>query len=218
MTNGNGKVRDVYRCPHCRGLNEAVRNDWCLCTGGDQTLVCGRCHRCFCDAPTAWKLEFWTVASDALSARRREERMARDAFAPDGRDVVRPVILVIDDDRLVHAIVERVLADFQGTVLHALDGRTGLQVAQRVHPEVVVTDALLPGLDGRELARTLKSDAGTAHVKVVIMTALYKGARYRNEALSEFRADEFIEKPVSAARLRTVISALVDWPGAVAVA
>jgi CheY-like chemotaxis protein len=66
----------------------------------------------------------------------------------------------------------------------------------------VLTDALLPKLDGREIALRLKSDPATRAIKVVVMTALYKGTRYRIEAINSFGVDEYIEKPVDPGRLR----------------
>lgn len=114
----------------------------------------------------------------------------------------RPAILVIDDDRTIHKLVERVLQNFPGTILHAHDGVEGLRMAREIRPELVLTDALLPKLDGREIALRLKSDPATRVIKVVVMTALYKGTRYRIEAINSFGVDEYIEKPVDPARLR----------------
>ena len=114
----------------------------------------------------------------------------------------RPTILVIDDDRTVHKLVERALHDFSGTLFHAYDGVEGLRIAGELRPELVLTDALLPKLDGREVALRLKSDPATRAIKVVVMTALYKGSRYRIEAINSFGVDEYLEKPVAPAHLR----------------
>ncbi len=114
----------------------------------------------------------------------------------------RPAILVIDDDRTVHKLVERALQNFPGTLLHAHEGVEGLRMARELRPELVLTDALLPKLDGREIALRLKSDPATRAIKVVLMTALYKGTRYRIEAINSFGVDEYIEKPVDPTRLR----------------
>lgn len=119
-------------------------------------------------------------------------------------DIRRPAILVIDDDQTVHMLVERALHAFHGTLLHAHDGAEGLRMARELRPEVVLTDALLPKLDGREVALRLKSDPATRAIKVVVMTALYKGTRYRIEAINSFGADAYIEKPVPPTRLRTL--------------
>jgi DNA-binding response OmpR family regulator len=105
-----------------------------------------------------------------------------------------------------------VLAGFSGTLLHAYDGDAGLRMALQVRPELVITDALLPKIDGREIARSLKSDPATSSMKVVVITAVYKGPRYRAEAFRDYLVDDFIEKPVSAGKLRTVINAMLPIP------
>jgi CheY-like chemotaxis protein len=208
---------NLYRCYHCVHLNDASRNEWCLCTGGEHTLVCRACRQCFCTAPKAWRLDFWRLTTTEAAARRRDHRAA----SPKAHDGLpeRPVILLVDDDPIVHAIAGRVLeaSGFAGTLLHAHDGRSGLEIAQRVVPELVLTDALLPLLDGRDIARTLKSDRRTAHIKIVVMTALYKGVRYRLETLRDYLADRFLEKPVTAETLRSVVAELLPGrPEAVA--
>lgn len=206
--------RKGYRCHHCEAVNDDAHVEWCLCTGGDHTLVCAHCRKCFCDAPAAVRQDFWRVATPELVARRRSHRNTRELALAAEAVPLRPAILLVDDDPIVHAVVTRVLAGsgFAGTLLHAHDGRAGLQLAQSVLPDLVLTDALLPKLDGRDLARTLKADPATAHIPVAIMTALYKGVRYRIEALRDYHADRFLEKPVSAETLRTVVAELLPVP------
>ncbi len=200
---------DVYRCHACAAMNVAADSDWCLCTGSERTLVCGKCGRCFCDAPAAWKRDFWRNASPGLAERRKG--MIGEVPLPQVVEIcpVRPVILLIDDDKVVHAVVPRVLAGFHGTLLHAYDGAEGLLMAQTVKPDLVITDALMPKIDGRELSHLLKNSSETCRTKVVVMTAVYKGAHYKAEAIRKFEVDEFLEKPINADRLRQVIESLI---------
>jgi CheY-like chemotaxis protein len=116
----------------------------------------------------------------------------------------RPVVLIVDDDNIVHSIVTRVLSGFSGTVLHATDGLSALKMARLLPPDLVITDALLPKLDGRELAKALKSEEDTKNCKVVVMTGLYKAPRYRFEALSNFLADEYLHKPVAPGKIKAL--------------
>ena len=120
------------------------------------------------------------------------------------------MILIVDDDRIVHFIVNRTLAPFRVNIVHARDGKEGLDMAKDLRPDLVITDALLPNLDGRELTRTLKNDPSTEGLRVVVMSGLYKGLRYRNEALQTFRADDFLEKPVSPKNLIACVSRFID--------
>jgi CheY-like chemotaxis protein len=114
-------------------------------------------------------------------------------------------MLVVDDDSVIHAILIRLLASFPGTVLHARDGHQALAIARRAKPDLLLTDALLPGVDGRVVAKTLKLEAPTSAMRIVVMSGLYKGIRYRNEAFREFHADAYLDKPVTAASLAEVI-------------
>ena len=213
MTLINVSKGDVYRCHACSILNLSSECEWCLCAGAEQTLVCGGCGSCFCDAPGAWKSEFWDNASAELQDRKRSDRPTA-TLSLAGQTATRPVILLIDDERIVHSIVSKLLAGFSGTLLHAYDGDAGLRMARQVRPEIVIADALIPKIDGREIARRLKSDPATRSMKVVVITALYKGPRYRAEAFRHYLVDEFIEKPLSGAGLCTVINAMLPMPPA----
>jgi CheY-like chemotaxis protein len=112
-------------------------------------------------------------------------------------------ILIVDDDRVIHSIITRALP--HRTLLHAYDGEEGLRIARDARPQLILTDALLPRKDGRELALAVKQGEDTAHIKVVVMTALYKGIRYRNEAIRDFMVDDYVEKPLSATMLRQLV-------------
>ena len=116
-------------------------------------------------------------------------------------------VLVVDDDRSVHAIVGRILEKMDATVIHAFDGAEALKIARTTPVDLIITDALIPRLDGRELAKIIKSDPELSSTRVVVMTALYKGARYRMEALHTFLADDYIEKPVSVPKLQSIFEA-----------
>lgn len=121
----------------------------------------------------------------------------------------RPTVLIVDDDKLVRLIATKALADADLNVVDAADGVTALQMAQELVPDLVITDALLPRLDGRELARRIKSDPALSKTKVVVITALYKGTRYKNEAIREFLVDDYLEKPLTPAKLRWIVARML---------
>jgi CheY-like chemotaxis protein len=202
-----------YSCPHCGAVNSLAEATWCSCITSQGSLVCKSCGRCFCDAPQAWRNNFWATNSTLL--REREGRSASRAIAQpaDGNfEVRRPFLLIVDDDKIVRMVTARAFASWPGTVLHAADGQEALQLATELHPDILITDALLPKLDGRELARTLKSNPDTAHCKIIVMTGLYKGRRYRSEALAQFQVDEYLEKPVKPDVLRSIAWKLAGLP------
>jgi CheY-like chemotaxis protein len=194
----------AFECASCHAVNDSMTAEWCSCVSARSTLVCSACNRCFCEAPSLWRTQFVKSGAGSVYLQREQQRKGIKAVAATPAEVIRrPLILVIDDDRVVHLIADRVLAQFGGTVLHAEDGLRGLSMARQTRPDLVITDALLPKLDGRELALLLRSDP-ESHCRIVVMTALYKGRRYRDEAYKTFQVDEYLEKPISAPTLRRV--------------
>jgi CheY-like chemotaxis protein len=116
-------------------------------------------------------------------------------------------LLVVDDDKFVQLLAREGLSQ-QFDVTVAKDGLEGLALARASHPDVVVTDALMPGLDGRQLCLSLKSDPATDDIRVVIMTSVYRHPRHESEAIRHFRADAFLRKPVTVSQLSRAVESL----------
>lgn len=92
------------------------------------------------------------------------------AAAPLGID--RAVVLVVDDAPDALRLMRATLEAAGATVLVALDGEQALLSAGEITPDLVLMDAIMPGLDGFETTRRLKSDAALRHVPVIFMTGL----------------------------------------------
>ena len=105
-------------------------------------------------------------------------------------------MLVVDDAPVNVALLEHLLSRDGHTVLTAADGREALSIVERERPEVVLTDVLMPGLDGHELCRAIKSNPATCLTPVVLVTSLQS----RDERLKGINAgaDDFLIKPVEA--------------------
>ena len=90
-------------------------------------------------------------------------------------------------------------------VATAGDGLEGLRVAIAVQPHVVIADAIMPKMDGRELCQLLKSQEKTSHIKVVLLT------RNSGETRGEpgLNPDEILRKPVPFEVLRTSLTNLL---------
>ncbi len=80
-----------------------------------------------------------------------------------------------DDERTILRLATIVLGDLGYTVLTANDGAEALNLARAVRPDLVLTDALMPKMDGREVCKRLKSDPQTSSIKVIIMTVRLHG-------------------------------------------
>lgn len=80
-------------------------------------------------------------------------------------------ILLIDDHATVRSLIETMLALRGYQVLHALDGKIGLELARQERPDLILLDVMMPGLDGFEVCRRLKADQATATIPVIFLSA-----------------------------------------------
>lgn len=84
---------------------------------------------------------------------------------------VRKCVLVVDDDEGMQKTIKRILLNSGFSVLSAMTGERGIQVAKLQKPNLIILDVLLPGMKGREVCKTLKGDAATKDIPVVFLTA-----------------------------------------------
>jgi len=80
------------------------------------------------------------------------------------------LVLIVDDVPDNLAVLHDALDESGYTVLIATNGEQALQRAAQARPDIVLLDAMMPGIDGFEVARRLKADAATAHIPIVFMT------------------------------------------------
>jgi len=104
-------------------------------------------------------------------------------------------VLVVDDEPEIRMLVERTLRAQGYEVETAADGEDGLAKVQARPPDLVLLDAMLPKMHGFEVARRLRSDPRTRPVPIVMMTAIYRGWRFAQDAREAYGAQDYIEKP-----------------------
>jgi CheY-like chemotaxis protein len=154
--------------------------------------------------------KFWSCAPQDLCRRRFAEKSASfdPGPLPDPRSAKRPLILVADDERVILRLASKFLQGLGYTVLTARDGNETLRIAREHLPDVLLTDALMPKMDGREVCKRLKSAPETSGIKVIIMTSAYTAPKYKTEALTAYRANEYITKPVDFKLLEALLKKL----------
>ncbi|MBP7767737.1 MAG: substrate-binding domain-containing protein [Prevotella sp.] len=133
------------------------------------------------------------------------EQHLSDVVATDDND--KPEVLVIDDNDDVRAYVRTLLKD-RCHVIEARDGKSGLTLARKTVPDLVVCDVMMPVMDGLEFTRQLKADTATSHIPVILLTA-----RTLDEQQAEgyaTGADSYITKPFSGKVLLTRIDNLLN--------
>jgi signal transduction histidine kinase/CheY-like chemotaxis protein len=119
-------------------------------------------------------------------------------------------ILVVDDNaddrKLLRYNLEK---HCNGTVLEALDGREGLDMARAHQPDLIISDALMPRMDGFEFLRAVKLDSQLSSVPFVFHSAVYTGVKDKELALS-LGAEAFIAKPMEPEKLWDELAAILQ--------
>lgn len=118
----------------------------------------------------------------------------------------KPIALVVEDNADVAAFIEHVLED-QFNVAHAYDGLEGLSKAHEIVPDIIITDLMMPEINGYELCKKIRADELINHVPLVIVTARSTD-KDRLEALS-VGADAFLVKPFNNDELRALAENLL---------
>jgi len=108
---------------------------------------------------------------------------------------VKPRILVVDDEPEAVELVEFNLKQAGYAVTTAADGAEALKKARSQPPDLVVLDVMLPEMDGFEICKTLRLDATTAKVPIIMLTA--KAAEIDRVLGLELGADDYLTKPYS---------------------
>ncbi|MBM3285723.1 MAG: response regulator [Candidatus Aminicenantes bacterium] len=118
-------------------------------------------------------------------------------------------IAILDDDPVTLAILEKALAAQERTIFKARNGLEGYGLISREKPDLVVTDLLLPHIDGFELCRRIRNDPVLAGTKIILISAVYKGFYFRKDIL-ESGADAFAEKPLDIEFLKKTARRLLE--------
>lgn len=125
----------------------------------------------------------------------------------DEYDSSKPSVLVIDDNEDIRSYVHGLLHS-EYTVIEAADGSEGIRKAMKYVPDLIISDVMMPGIDGIECCRRLKSELQTCHIPVILLTAC---------SLDEQRiqgydggADSYISKPFSSQLLMARVRNLID--------
>lgn len=115
-------------------------------------------------------------------------------------------ILIIDDNKELLWMLKDILSD-EYTILTAENGEEGLELLKQSTPDLIITDIMMPKIDGITLTRQLKSNKHTVHIPLVILSA--KNTTDEKIEGIESGADAYIPKPFNTQYLRTIIRQLI---------
>lgn len=118
----------------------------------------------------------------------------------------RALILVVERNPSVQRLEKFFLEQAGYTVEFATDGVAALERARELKPKILITEILVPKLDGLSLCRALKTDPSTRSIRVLIFSHLHAEERAR-----EVEADAFLVKPLNEQLLIDTVEKLIDW-------
>ncbi len=125
----------------------------------------------------------------------------------------KPVVLVVEDNAPIRSYIQTSLAkDYQ--VITAANGKEGLEKALKAIPDLVVSDVMMPEMNGIAMCKCLKNDVRTSHIPVVLLTA--KDTLSDKEEGYDSGADSYLTKPFSAKLLRTRLRNIMEMRRALA--
>jgi len=129
--------------------------------------------------------------------------------SPDLPENGRAIILVVDRDPHIRELESHFLNQAGYSVGFAQDGDGALEQARKILPDVIITEILVPTLDGLNLCRRLKADPLTREIAVVIFSILAAAGRAR-----EAGADAFLRKPLAEHQLVDTVRELLQMRSA----
>jgi DNA-binding response OmpR family regulator len=117
-------------------------------------------------------------------------------------------VLIVEDNAELRQFMSATIQENKFTVLTAADGLEALQLAMKFVPSLVLTDLMMPRMNGMELTKKLKEDERTSHIPIILLTA-------KNESQSRLGAlrtgaDDYLTKPFSPDELLARITNLIE--------
>lgn len=130
-----------------------------------------------------------------------------DNLNPQDSDQSKPLLLVIDDNRDILQLITGLLQD-DYNIICAPDGQKGVRLAARYIPDLIITDVMMPVMDGMECCRIIKNEISTSHIPILMLTACsLDEQRTQGYACG---ADSYLPKPFNAAVLKARCNNLID--------
>jgi two-component system alkaline phosphatase synthesis response regulator PhoP len=116
-------------------------------------------------------------------------------------------VLVIDDEKDLLELVRYNLEKERFDVICTADGQSGLEIASKHRPDLIVLDLMMPGIDGLEVCRKLRADSRTNRIPVIMLTA--RATEADRVVGLELGADDYVTKPFSPRELVARVKAIL---------
>jgi signal transduction histidine kinase/DNA-binding response OmpR family regulator/ligand-binding sensor domain-containing protein len=142
----------------------------------------------------------WEVPTPTPST----QTQSPESVSPDDANV----ILVVEDNTDVRKFIRGPLEDKGYKVIEAVDGNEGIEMAKTIIPDLIISDIMMPEVDGYVLCKTLKNDINTSHIPIIMLTA--KASEENIFQGLDTRADDYITKPFNMQLLIKRIQNLIE--------
>ncbi len=116
-------------------------------------------------------------------------------------------ILVVEDEPDLADLLIQYLKHEGYSIMVALDGKDGLERAKEEHPDLIITDVMMPKLDGFHLCRLLKFDANFKNIPIIMLTS--RGEGEAKQTGTSVGADAYLTKPFESEELLATIRKLL---------
>jgi signal transduction histidine kinase/ligand-binding sensor domain-containing protein/DNA-binding response OmpR family regulator len=117
------------------------------------------------------------------------------------------IILVVEDNYDMREYIKESLSDTY-SVEEAVNGEQGVRIAETIIPDLIISDLMMPKMDGNELTRILKNDERTSHIPIIILTA--KSGQENKIVGLQTGADDYLTKPFDVQELRVRVENLIN--------
>ncbi|WMS89120.1 hybrid sensor histidine kinase/response regulator transcription factor [Pleionea litopenaei] len=122
-------------------------------------------------------------------------------------DQQQKVILVIDDHHKIRAYIKTILQDTYH-IIEAENGAIGLELAEKMQPDLIISDIMMPEMNGFEMLKNLRSNKQLAHLSLILLTAL--GDKENIIAGLEQGADDYLTKPFDSDQLKAKVFSILN--------
>ena len=135
------------------------------------------------------------------------EMIDKSINAPEVKKGTKPIVLILEDNKDICMYIKESLSDYY-EVISADNGEKGLELAYNITPDIILSDIMMPIMDGIEFCKKIKKDVRTSHIPVILITA--KDAVHDRVEGYNVGADSYIVKPFNSGLLHSRITNLLE--------
>jgi YesN/AraC family two-component response regulator len=131
-----------------------------------------------------------------------EETRVEAALEKETVSESQPVLLIVEDNTDMRNYIRKTLSD-NYQIIEAVNGKEGVEKAKEAVPDLIISDVMMPVMDGYKLCELIKTNEFTSHIPVILLTA--KADQQSKLTGLEHRADDYLLKPFDGGELRLIV-------------